>query len=273
MFGQFNFNRKNMNKVSSYIGGLLLTSVIFLACSNKSETKQTEVLEPKMEMEEPLVINSLTEVEKTDGWLLLFDGETSNGWRGFKQESFPNNWEVVDGTLHMIKAGELTKEQKQERADLVYEKPFENFVFKLEWKISEGGNSGIFYLGQELPNFNKIYHTAPEMQVLDNDKHPDAKKGKDGNRKSGSLYDLIPAKPQNAKAVGEWNEVEITINERKVTHKQNGVKVLSYDIDSPEWKDLVANSKFPGLNENWVNLQLTVILVCKTMEMMFGLGI
>lgn len=238
------------------IGVTLIASALMLVCScnKKTESKVAEVSEPKMEITSSPAVNSLTDSEKADGWKLMFDGKTSSGWRGFKMDGFPSNWEVVDGTLHMIKGADQTEEQKANKADIIYDKQFENFVFKLEWKISEVGNSGIFYLGQELDEFKKIYHTAPEMQVLDNDKHPDAKKGKDGNRKAGSLYDLIPAKPQNARAVGEWNEVEITINNREVTHKQNGVKVLSYKIDSPEWKELVAKSKFPKLNPNWVNM-------------------
>lgn len=238
------------------IGVALIASAIVLisSCNKKTESKVAEVIEPKIEIISSPAVNSLTDSEKEDGWQLMFDGKTSKGWRGFKKDVFPSNWEVVDGTLHMIKGADQTEEQKANKADIIYKKQFENFVFKLEWKISEGGNSGIFYMGQELDDFKRIYHTAPEMQVLDNDKHPDAKKGKDGNRKAGSLYDLIPAKPQNAKAVGEWNQVEITINDREVKHKQNGVKVLSYKIDSHEWKALVAKSKFPKLNPNWVNM-------------------
>lgn len=234
---------------------LVASAILLIAsCNKKTESKVADINEEKKEMASSSAVNSLTAPEKAEGWQLMFDGKTSNGWRGFKMDVFPSNWEVVDGTLHMIKGADQTEEQKANKADIIYDKQFENFVFRLEWKISEVGNSGIFYLGQELDEFKKIYHTAPEMQVLDNDKHPDAKKGKDGNRKAGSLYDLIPAKPQNAKAVGEWNQVEITINNREVTHKQNGVKVLSYNIDSPEWKELVAESKFPKLNPNWVNM-------------------
>ena len=238
------------------IGVVLIASamVIINSCNTKTESMVNEVKEEKSEMATSSSVNSLTDSEKAEGWQLMFDGKTSKGWRGFKMDVFPSNWEVVDGTLHMIKNTDQTEEQQSNKADIIFDKQFENFVFKLEWKISEGGNSGIFYLGQELDEFKKIYHTAPEMQVLDNDKHPDAKNGKDGNRKAGSLYDLISAKPQNAKAVGEWNQVEITINNREVTHKQNGVIVLTYKIDSPEWKELVAKSKFPKLNPDWVNL-------------------
>ncbi len=96
--------------------------------------------------------------------------------------------------------------------------------------------------------------TAPEMQVLDNLKHPDAELGVDGNRQAGSLYDLIPAKPQNAKPVGEWNTVEITVYDGTVVHNQNGVNVLEYHLWTDQWNNMVANSKFPGLNPEWANV-------------------
>lgn len=238
-------------------GGILasafLMSVVFSNCSQKQASSDEKEKAPVKEAAvKPVENNTLSGEEKSEGWLLMFDGKSSNGWRGFKKDYFPANWEVVDGTLHM--KSKMTEEEKKDRADIVYNKEFENFIFRMEWKIAEGGNSGIFYLGKETDEFSRIYHTAPEMQVLDNDKHPDAKKGKDGNRKAGSLYDLIPAKPQNAKPVGQWNKVEITVNNGKVIHKQNGKEVVSYDFKSPEWAELVAGSKFPGLNPNWANL-------------------
>ena len=126
---------------------------------------------------------------------------------------------------------------------------------KLEWRIAEKGNSGIFYLGSEDPKFKYIFQTAPEMQVLDNARHPDAKLGKDGNRQSGSLYDLIPAKPQNFRGAGEWNEAELIIKDKHVTHIQNGEVVVEYEFGTEAWNELVAGSKFPGLNPDWANLQ------------------
>ncbi|RLD31255.1 MAG: DUF1080 domain-containing protein, partial [Bacteroidetes bacterium] len=151
-------------------------------------------------------LNTLSKAEKDDGWVLLFDGKTSDGWRAYKKDHFPSGWQVVDGTLHCIGSGRGEAGSK-EGGDIIYDKKFQNFNLSLEWKISEGGNSGIFYLGEE--ELETIWRTAPEMQVLDNDKHPDAKLGKDGNRMAGSLYDLIPAKPQNAKPAGEWNQIEL----------------------------------------------------------------
>lgn len=141
-----------------------------------------------------------------------------------------------------------------EGGDIIYDKKFGNFHLKLDWKISEGGNSGIFYLGQESPDFETIWRTAPEMQILDNERHPDSILGKDGNRKAGSLYDLIPADPQNTKPAGEWNSVEIICFKGTVVHKMNGETVLEYHLWTDDWNNLVAGSKFPELNPNWANV-------------------
>ena len=122
-------------------------------------------------------INQLSETEKAEGWRLLFDGESTSGWKGYKRDDAPGTWEVIDGALLMNGA-----ERDRDRGDLLFGQQFGDFHLKLEWKISEGGNSGIFYRGIEAPELNVIYQSAPEMQVLDNDRHPDAKMGVDGNR-------------------------------------------------------------------------------------------
>lgn len=186
--------------------------------------------------------------EDNEGFVALFDGKSLEGWRGYKKDHLPSKWKVEDGTIHFDPAAE------GDGGDIIYKKPFANFDLKIEWKISEGGNSGIFYLGKEVDNLKEIYETAPEYQVLDNARHPDAKLGKDGNRQSGSLYDLIPAVPQNFKGAGEWNQTEIIHKDGHVIHMQNGVKVVEYQTGTPEWKELVAGSKFPALNPDWANL-------------------
>ena len=197
-------------------------------------------------------LNELTKKEQKQGWVLLFDGKTSNGLRGVNKDHFPTGWEIVDGTLHCKESGQ-GEAGAQDGGDILTTKDYKNFIMKLEWKISEGGNSGIFYLGKEVADW-PIYRTAPEMQVLDNVKHPDALLGKDGNRQAGSLYDLIPAKPQNAKAVGEWNSAEIMVYDGTVVHKQNGAVVLEYHLWTDDWNKLVAESKFPALNPDWANV-------------------
>ena len=207
------------------------------------DTTEREVVAP----------NTLSDEEAEKGFVLLFDGENTEGWRGYLKDHFPAAWLVEDESLKCIGSGRGEAEAA-DGGDIIYDKKFSDFHLKLEWKISEGGNSGIFYLGQEDPKYPAIWRTAPEMQVLDNEVHPDAFRGKDGNRKAGSLFDLIPAKPQNTKPAGEWNSVEIIVYKGTVVHKQNGAKVLEYHLWTPEWEKLVANSKFPKLNEDWANV-------------------
>jgi hypothetical protein len=184
--------------------------------------------------------NTLTGDEKADGWILLFDGKTTDMWRGYNKTEFPKGWIINDNAIQCLGSG---KGEAGQGGDIITKEKYKNFELSLEWKISEGGNSGIFYLAQEIQG-EPIWKSAPEMQVLDNVKHPDAKLGVDGNRMAGSLYDLIPAKPQNAKPVGEWNTVRIMVYKGTVVHYMNGVKVLEYHLWTDDWNKMCANSKF-----------------------------
>lgn len=180
-------------------------------------------------------------VTADEGWVSLFDGKTTAGWRGYGKPAFPEKgWEVVDGTLHCLESG---TGEAGNGGDIIYDKKFSNFELSLEWKIAEGGNSGIFLLAQEVAG-EPIYTSSPEMQILDNDKHPDAKLGVDGNRMAGSLYDLIPAKPQNTKPAGEWNQVGILCYQGTVVFKSNGANVVEFHLWTDAWKKMVENSKF-----------------------------
>lgn len=190
----------------------------------------------------------LTADEKEQGFYMLFDGETTEGWRNYAAETFPETgWEIQDGgVLHVIGSGQ--GEAGGQGGDIIYDKKFKDFHLKLEWKVSKAGNSGIFYLAQELEG-EPIWKSAPEMQILDNVDHIDAQLGKNGNRQAGSLYDLIPADPQNAKPVGEWNEVEIMVFKGTVVHKMNGEKVLEYHLGTSDWEEMIADSKFADFPE------------------------
>jgi len=217
---------------------ILFVFILFVitSCAPKNET----------------TLNALTQKEKETGWVLLFDGKTSDGWRGYNKTNFPADWNIEDGTIHLKGSGN-GEAGSVNGGDLIYGKKFTNFHLKLEWKISNGGNSGIFYLAQEIPG-KEIWRTAPEFQLLDNDRHPDALLGKDGNRQAGSLYDLIPANPQNTKPAGEWNSAEILVYQGTVIHFQNGQKILEYHLWTPEWNELVKNSKFPTYNPDWAKV-------------------
>ena len=128
-------------------------------------------------------------------------------------------------------------------------KEYADFHFKVEWMVDSAANAGIFYRGRE--EYDYIWKTAPEMQVLDNKHHPDANLGKDGNRQAGSLYDLIPAAPQNFKGHGTWNQAEIIAIGNDIVHIQNGDTVVQYTIGSEKMTALIADSKWPEINENW----------------------
>ena len=176
-----------------------------------------------------------------EGWVSLFDGKTTTGWRGYNKAAFPEKgWEVVNGTLHCIESG---NGEAGLGGDIIYDKKFHNFELSLEWKIGEGGNSGIFILAQEIPD-EPIYVSAPEFQLLDNDRHPDAKLGVNGNRKASSLYDLIPAVPQNTKHAGEWNQAGILCYDGTVVFRSNGANVVEFHLWTDDWKKMIAGSKF-----------------------------
>ena len=146
--------------------------------------------------------------------------------------------------------------QKADGGDLIFAHKFKNFELELEWKVSKGGNSGILYLAQEVATtkdgkqqIEPIYISSPEYQVLDNENHPDAKLGVDGNRKSASLYDMIPAVPQNAKPYGEWNKAKIMVYKGTVVHGQNDKNVVEYHLWTPQWTEMLEKSKFSP--EKW----------------------
>lgn len=190
----------------------------------------------------PEVMNTLTPEEKDSGWILMFDGKTTSGWRGYNKETFPNSgWVVDDGALRCTGSGK--GEAGGAGGDIIFNTRFKDFNFKFEWKVDTGGNSGVFYLAQELSG-EPIWKSAPEYQILDNERHPDAGLGIAGNRQAGSLYDLVAAAPQNAKPALEWNAGEIKVYRGTIVHFMNGEQVLECHIDTPEWKEMVSQSKF-----------------------------
>jgi hypothetical protein len=180
-----------------------------------------------------------TGTAKKGKWIVIFDGKSTAGWRGYGIDKFPDSvWVVDNGTLKC-------NGSVRPRADIIYNRKFKDFRLKLEWKVSNDGNSGILYFAQEIPGA-PIYKSALEMQVID-----DASQGsfvvRDGTGKAGSLYGLIPAKPQNSKPAGEWNEVELIVSKGTVVHKLNGKIVLEYKLESPELDKIISESVFKNL--------------------------
>lgn len=217
-------------------------------CTTSDSTAKAGVPDYKI-VENPQIDISKLPVDK-DGYITLFDGKTLNGWRGYNMKEAPKSWNVEDGAIHLKGSG-TGEAQVEGGGDLIFAHKFKNFTVEMEYKISKGGNSGIFYLAQEVVTNNNgkeesvpIWQSCSEYQVLDNANHPDAQLGEDGNRQSASLYDMIPAKPQNAKPFGEWNTVKILCYEGTVVHYQNGEKVLEYHLWTPKWNEMLQNSKF-----------------------------
>jgi hypothetical protein len=163
------------------------------------------------------------------GWRSLFDGKTLDGWRAYKTQDAPRGWTVVDGTI--------TKERGAQ--DLVTRDQFGNFELELEWKMGEAGNSGIFYRATE--EYEHIYWSAPEYQLLDNLKASD---NKTPLTRAGADYGLYPAPDGHDHPAGQWNKTRIVVRGNHVEHWLNDFKLLEYEIGSADWKAKVAASKF-----------------------------
>jgi hypothetical protein len=181
--------------------------------------------------------NTLTDAEKQAGWKLLFDGKTTNGWRGFKKPDFPKTgWTVEDGWL---KRSASTSPGSRGGGDIITTDMFDNFDLRLEWKISLGGNSGVKYLVTE----DRDGPIAHEYQIIADQRHPDAKIGP--HRQTASLYDVIAAPTDKPiKPAGEINEGRIVVDGNHVEHWLNGRKLFEYELDSALLKDGKAKSKF-----------------------------
>ena len=191
--------------------------------------------------------NSLTRKEKKDGWALLWDGKTTEGWRGAKLDAFPETgWVVEDGVLKVLagNGGESTN-----GGDIITTRTYKDFILKVDFKITEGANSGIKYFVD--PTLNKGAGSAIgcEFQILDDLRHPDAKLGVKGNRTLGSLYDLIPAPEDKPFDINSWNTATVKVEGSHVEHWLNGVKLLEYERNNQEWEALVAYSKY----SDWPN--------------------
>ncbi|MGS2739517.1 3-keto-disaccharide hydrolase [Sinomicrobium sp. M5D2P17] len=188
--------------------------------------------------------NRLTQAEKEDGWELLWDGKTTNGWRGAKLDGFPEKgWKIEDGNLIV-----LASDGKESAAggDIVTVKNYGDFELKVDFKITKGANSGIKYYVDADLNKGKGSAIGLEYQILDDDNHPDAKLGNhEGSRTVASLYDLIKADPKKpVHPIGEWNTAHIISKNNHVEHWLNGVKVLEYERGSEAFRKLVSESKY-----------------------------
>ena len=204
-------------------------------------------LTPTTAPEVNAVDNTLSPKEKAEGWKLLFNGKDSTGWRGAKLDKFPaKGWVIEDGILKVMPSDGA---ESTNGGDIVTDRTYKDFILSVDFKITKGANSGVKYFVD--PDLNKGEGSAIgcEFQILDDLRHPDAKLGVKGNRKLGSLYDLIPAPVDKPFDINKFNTAVVIVKGNHVEHWLNGVKLLEYERNNQEWDALVAYSKY----KNWPN--------------------
>lgn len=177
----------------------------------------------------PAAMNTLSAADQQAGWRLLFDGKSMDAWRGYKQETVPEGWKVVDGTI--------TKEVGT--GDIVTRDQFGDFELELEWRLGREGNAGIFYRGTE--EYDHIYWTAPEYQLLDDATAPN---GESRLTSAGADYGLYPSPAGILHPANQWNSARIVVRGNHVEHWMNGQKLLEYELEGPDWLAKVKASKF-----------------------------
>lgn len=216
-----------MTKANRYVAAMLSIASLALGACNESATGAKEA--------------TTVATDTTTQWEWLFDGKTTAGWHTYGKDSLGSAWKVEDSALH-LDASVKDDWQTKDGGDIVTNEEYENFHLQLEWKISPGGNSGImFYVKEDTSKYKYPWETGPEMQVVDNEGHPD---GKIEKSRAGDMYDLIEGSGTIVKKAGEWNKVDIIADRGKLDFLVNGQPVLSTTLWDDNWKALVAGSKF-----------------------------
>lgn len=211
--------------------GFVMAAATILSCNSTNKT----------------TMQSSNQNAAEDGFISLFDGQSTKGWHTYGKTGVGKAWKVVDGTL-FLDASSKKDWQTAEGGDIVTDGEYDNFHLKLDWKISPKGNSGIIFYTKEDPQYQHMWQTGPEMQVLDNgtgttEGHPDAKIT---THRAGDLYDLIVSK-EVVKPVGEWNTAEIVSNNGKLDFYLNGQQTLSTTMWDDNWRAMIGNSKFKDM--------------------------
>lgn len=230
---------------------LKILSLAFLttlcACGGSTSTPSEQKTKDSLQTidavgTETAVLISLTEQERTEGWQLLFDGTNTDKWRGAYLDSMPTKgWAIQNGELLVLPS---TGGESTNGGDIITKEQYADFELILEAKLTDTANSGIKYFVVERKPRPQGSAIGLEFQLLDDEKHPDAKLGKNGNRTISSLYDLIAAQGKKANPIGEWNLARIVSKGKHVEHWLNGTKVVEYERGSPDFKKLVAASKY-----------------------------
>lgn len=220
------------------------TIVSLIACNNEKTTTETkEGTETAGTTTAASMDNTLTDEEKKDGWELLFDGKSTAGWHRYGSRPVGEAWKIEDGTIHLDVSNK--DNWKAKGGDIVTDGEYENFELSLEWKVDTGANSGIiFYIHEDSTKYEWPWNTGMEMQVLDNERHKDAKIPK---HRAGDLYDLISCSKETVKPALEWNKAGIKSVNGKLDLYLNGENVVSTTLWDDNWKKLIAGSKFKDM--------------------------
>jgi len=228
-----------MKWLKYFLTTLLILFLISCAPSGHKQTEDKSIPDT----------NTLTEQEKAEGWILLFDGETFKGWQGLGRSDIPKgHWTIEEGCIKKMPSGDVPLQpdgQPLQGGDIITQETFTDFELTFEWKISRAGNSGIKYNVSEEMSVSHPPETAAlgfEYQILDDENHPDAKNGE--NRTAAALYDLIAPEGKSLNPVGEFNTGRIVFEGNDGEHWLNGKKILEYDLGTPEMKELFKKSKY-----------------------------
>ncbi|WP_434036690.1 3-keto-disaccharide hydrolase [Formosa sp. 4Alg 33] len=181
--------------------------------------------------------NVLTDAEKSDGWKLLFDGTSTDGWRGYQSDEMPASWKVIDGTLMTEGAG------SEKLGDIVTTEKYENFDLKLEWKLEPEGNSGVLYHINEDPSLAATYYSGPEYQIIDDLGFPG---GVTPYNSTGADYAMTPADESQKvlNPINTWNTTRIVFDHGKVTHYLNGKKIVEFTSGDAAWNENIQKRKW-----------------------------
>lgn len=205
----------------------LLLILFLVSCSSGSERAEPESSSPGMDESSH---NQLTTAEQDAGWALLFDGESTDGWRNYKSDTI-EGWVVDDGVLKTDGGN----------GDIISEEQYSEFELSVDWRIEEQGNSGIFYFVVEKEGVSRIHETGPEFQIIDEDNYP---VDLQPHQVTGSLSDVYPPYELLSNPPGEWNTTRIVVEGSSVEHWLNGTLILAFTMDTPEWEQAVEESKF-----------------------------
>jgi len=191
----------------------------------------------KKDIPEEPIVEQTTEKEESPEWVSIFNGTTFDGWHGYNMDSISTSWKIIDGNLV------FTPTEGTPGGNLVTDKDYTDFILSIEWKISEGGNSGFFWGVNEDKKYGQPYSTGPEIQILDNENHSD---GQYETHRAGSLFDMIGPSQEVAKEIGQWNTCVLEINHKTNTGNiwLNDVHIVNFEVNGEGWENMVKNSKF-----------------------------